>query len=151
MKRSIPLVLILSIILLGIAVQSTAQRPAAQPQAQGPFEASSQTDMQGAVAVEVTPLNFAASAETLDFDVKMNTHSVDLDMDFAALSTLTTSSGLAVKAIAWDGGRGGHHVSGKLSFPAIVDGARLISQSKSLVLTIRDVDAPERTFKWEIK
>jgi hypothetical protein len=153
MKRSVFLVLILSIVLLGIAIQSAAKRAPVQTEAQSEAvpQIETQTNEQGAVTVAVTPLNLTSSDNTLDFEVKLDTHSVELDMDLAVLSTLTTNSGLEVKPIAWDGVPGGHHVSGKLSFPASVNGVRLTHETSSLVLTIRDVDAPERIFRWETK
>lgn len=153
MKRSVVLVLLLSIVLLGIAIQSAAQRAPIQIRAQveTPTQLEPQTDSQGAVTVAITPLNLTLSDDTLDFEVKLDTHSIELDMDLAALSTLTTSSGLEIKPVSWDGVPGGHHVSGKLSFPASVNGVRLTNETSSLVLTIREVDAPQRIFKWEIK
>jgi hypothetical protein len=75
-------------------------------------------DQQGAIIMEVTPLNLGTPAETLDFDVVLNTHSVDLSMDLATLSTLTTDTGITIQATLWDAPRGGHHVEGKLIFPS---------------------------------
>ncbi len=108
-------------------------------------------DQQGAVIMEVTPLNLGTPADTLEFDVVMNTHSVDLDMDLAVLATLQTDTGMTVKATLWDAPRGGHHVEGKLVFPAIVDGAPLLEEAIKLTLTVVDVDAPSRIFEWELK
>lgn len=107
-------------------------------------------DNQGAVTVEVIPLNLDTPGDTLDFEVAMNTHSVDLSMDLAALATLEADTGLSVVPATWDGPRGGHHVSGTLSFPASVDGEPLLEGARKLTLTIRDVDAPERVFVWEL-
>ncbi len=108
-------------------------------------------DEQGAVSVAVTPMNLdEADPETLIFEVAMNTHSVDLSMDVAALATLTTDNGHEVSATLWDAQPGGHHVSGRLSFPAIAEGIPLLPGSKQLTLTIRDVDAPERVFTWQL-
>ena len=56
-------------------------------------------DEQGAVVFEVTPLNLGTPADTLEFDVAMNTHSVDLSMDLAALSTLSTDTGISLQAM----------------------------------------------------
>ncbi len=80
----------------------------------------------------------------------MNTHSVNLGMDLAALGTLTTDTGRAVRATVWDALKGGHHVSGRLSFPASVDGTPLLNGAKKLTLTLQNVDAPERTFTWDL-
>lgn len=111
------------------------------------------TDGQGMVTVEVTPLNLdkAADTVTLDFDVAMNTHSVDLSMDLAQLATLTTDTGVSVKAAKWEATPGGHHVSGKLIFPATQDGKGILEGATKLTLTIVNVDAPSRVFEWQLK
>ncbi len=107
-------------------------------------------DQQGAVVVSVTPVNLADSVEQLEFDVAMETHSVDLSMDLAMLSSLTTNTGLTVQATLWDAPRGGHHVSGKLIFPALSDGRPILEGANRLTLTILDVDAPSRIFEWQL-
>ena len=119
--------------------------PAAQA---APAQDLARADEQGAVTVAVTPLNLNKPGQTLDFEVAMNTHSVDLSMDLSALATLTTDAGRTVRATGWDAPKGGHHVSGRLSFPASVDGAPLLKGAKKLTLTLQNVDAPERTFTW---
>ena len=108
-------------------------------------------DEQGAVVLEVTPLNLGTPADTLEFDVVMNTHSVDLSMDLAALSTLSTDNGITVQASKWDAVPGGHHVEGKLIFPSTQDGTSILEGASKLTLTIVDVDAPSRVFEWELR
>jgi hypothetical protein len=109
------------------------------------------TDSQGAVAVIVKPLDLGSQAEKLTFEVALETHSVDLSMDLAALAILTTDTGLTVQADVWDAPRGGHHVSGTLSFPSSLDGKTILDGATTLTLTIKDVDAPERTFAWDLR
>ena len=109
-----------------------------------------QLDEQGFVEVAVTPLNLNAPDETLNFNVGLNTHSVDLSMDLAPLAKLETDNGLGVQAILWDAPKGGHHVSGVLSFPSIADGVTLLEGASHLTLTIHDIDAPERSFTWSL-
>ncbi len=108
-------------------------------------------DEQGAVVFEVTPLNLGTPAETLDFDVAMNTHSVNLGMDLASLSTLSTDTGVTIQATKWDATPGGHHLEGKLIFPALKDGKSILDGASKLTLTIVNVDAPSRLFEWELK
>ena len=108
------------------------------------------SDGQGAVAFEVTPLNLDDPGGTLQFDVSMNTHSVDLSMDLATLATLTTDAGITVQASLWDGPQGGHHVEGKLTFPASQNGKSILDGAKQLTLTIKNVDVPERVFTWKL-
>lgn len=110
-----------------------------------------QIDEQGAVVFEVTPLNLGTPANTLEFDVAMNTHSVDLSMDLAALSTLSTDNGVIVQASKWDAVPGGHHVEGTLIFPSAQDGTSILEGASQLTLTIVDVDAPSRVFEWELQ
>jgi hypothetical protein len=107
-------------------------------------------DNQGAVEVSVIPVNISSPGETLSFEVSLNTHSVDLSMDLAALATLNTDTGKSIQATAWEAPLGGHHVEGTLSFPASVDGQSILEGAKTVTLTVKDLDAPERTFTWEL-
>ncbi len=109
------------------------------------------SDEQGAVTVKVTPLNLSSAGATVDFEVDMNTHSVDLGMNLASLATLTTDTGLRVAPVKWEAPGGGHHVSGRLVFPSSVDGRPLLKGATKVTLLLRDVAAPERTFVWSIQ
>jgi hypothetical protein len=109
------------------------------------------TDTQGSVTFEVTPVGFSAAAETIEFDVVMNTHSVDLAWDLAAQSVLRTETGLEAQALSWPLGSG-HHYSGTLTFPGrSADGAALLDGARVLTLIIRDTDVPERSFTWDVQ
>jgi hypothetical protein len=112
-------------------------------------EEQSRFDSQGAVEVAVTPVNLDKAGETIEFEISLNTHSVDLSMDLADLSYLRTDTGQAVKAVFWDAPLGGHHVAGKLSFPAKVEGSSLIDGAREVRLIISDLDVPERVFVWQ--
>jgi hypothetical protein len=125
--------------------------PAEQADSSPRPQDASRVDRQGAVEFVVTPMDTAdGSEELLRFDVSMNTHSVDISMDLAQLSTLATDLGLQIDADSWTGGSG-HHVSGQLIFPMrIPDGSALLEGAQEITLTIRDIDAPERVFRWQI-
>jgi len=114
------------------------------------MDGQSRKDAQGAVTVVVTGKPMNSDSETLDFEVIMDTHSVNLDMDLAPLSTLTKDSGLSVNGLVWDTSESGHHVSGVLSFPATADGVSLLEEATEFTLTIRNVDATERVFTWQV-
>ena len=116
-----------------------------------PAPAATRVDQQGAIIVEVTPLNLDTPADTLEFEVVMDTHSIDLGMDLATLATLTTDTGIKVQAVLWDAPRGGHHVSGKLIFPATKDGASILADAGRLTLTIINLDASSLVFEWELR
>lgn len=114
------------------------------------IDALARSDDQGAVGFVVTPLNLDAPSNTLDFNVTMNTHSVDLAWDLAAQSRLVADTGLEVSGQSWPVGSG-HHSEGKLSFPATTaDGQSLLDGAKSLTLTISGTDVAERIFVWDL-
>ncbi len=108
------------------------------------------SDNQGAVTIDVQPVNLSNPGDTLEFEVSMNTHSVNLNMDVATLATLTTDNGNTAHGEAWDGGAGGHLVSGMLSFPASVNGKSILDGASTLTLIIKNIDAPERVFTWSL-
>lgn len=132
------------------APASTTSVPVQTAAASSRWDESTQTDSQGAVIIEITPLNLNSPGERLEFEVVMNTHSVDLSMDLAALATLSTDSGRSVPALAWNAPRGGHHVSGTLVFPAVYDGQPVLQGANRITLSIKDVDAGLRVFTWTL-
>lgn len=109
------------------------------------------SDSQGAVEVDVMPVDLASGEDgMLVFEIAMNTHSVDLSLDLAKLATLQADNGVTVEALDWSGGSG-HHVEGVLRLPADAsDGRSVMDGASRLVLTIRNVDAQERTFEWDL-
>jgi len=116
-----------------------------------PDQDLARTDAQGAVEVDVKPRVWSRDpGGTIEFEITMDTHSGDLSMNLAALSTLETELGVSLPALDWTGGSG-HHVEGVLTFPASTpDGRPLLEGAAFLVLTIRDVDAPARVFQWNL-
>jgi hypothetical protein len=158
MKRILlPAFLILSLVLAACSAATTPLPSDPQPapvstEAASPAnDSATRIDEQGAIIIEITPLNLDSPTDTFEFDVVMNTHSIDLSMDLATLSTLTTDTGVNVDATLWDAPLGGHHVEGKLIFPAMQDGKSILEGATKLTLTMINVDAPSRIFEWELK
>lgn len=115
-----------------------------------PSEDLARYDTQGVVEFAVLPLGLDPQAETIEFEIGMNTHSVDVGWDLASQSSLSTDTGLEVGGMAWPIGSG-HHYGGVLVFPASTpDGARLLEGAGTLTLIIRDTDVPERIFLWHL-
>ncbi len=127
------------------------QQPVIQDDTQVKSQNLERVDRQGSVEVAVIPAGFDMDSDgMLSFEISMNTHSVDLSIDLAKLSTLATDHGVILSASSWSGGNG-HHVGGILSFPVrAADGSPIVSGAQKLTLTIRDVDVPERLFVWEL-
>jgi len=144
-------VLILSACVPKVPVPATGVlAPASGSAAEDASTSLVRTDQQGAVVVEVTPLNLDTPGQTLDFQVALNTHSVNLNMDFARLASLSTDNGNSVQAIAWEGPQGGHHLTGTMQFPATENGKSLLDGAARVTLTLKGVDAPERVFSWDL-
>ena len=159
MKRLIiPILLILTFLISACASVASTPLPS-QPQADPvstesaspEFDSATRMDDQGAIIFEVTPLNLDQTAEALEFNIVLTTHSIDLSMDLAATATLASDTGISVNSTLWDAPRGGHHVEGKLFCPVTVDGKSIFDGAAKLTLTITDVDTPIRTFEWELK
>jgi len=77
-------------------------------------------------------------------------HAVDLSMNLAALAILSTDTGLTFSALSWSAPSGGHHISGVLQFPAVINNVHILDDASRLILTIQNVDAPERKFSWSL-
>lgn len=156
-KLVIPILLLLTLAITACSAASTP--PPSQPQADlvstesvsPEFDSATRMDDQGAIIFEVTPLDLNQTAESLEFNIVLTTHSIDLSMDLATTATLTTDTGVSVNSTLWDAPRGGHHVEGKLIFPATEDGKSILEGAGNLTLTITNVDALTRTFEWELK
>ena len=90
------------------------------------------------VEFKVTPLSAS------EFQIEINTHSVDLGFDLTQISVLYDDLGNEYAPLRWEGSPpGSHHRSGILIFPTIDDSAKLIN----LVIT----DSAERKFTWSLK
>ncbi len=103
-----------------------------------------QSKDENGVTVIVTP---KLSAESWKFEIAFDTHSVELDDDIAAVTTLVDDQGVEYRPLAWEGaGPGGHHREGVLIFDP------LVSQSRAFTIIIKNVGGvSERSFSWNIK
>ena len=111
----------------------------------------------GAITIDVSWLKpeDVSAAEELKFEVRMNTHSVDLEQyDMGRLSRLETNGGLSIEPSGWfNPGGGGHHRFGLLKFSATrPDGSPVIhSNTQFIEVVINGVgDVAERRFRWDL-
>lgn len=113
-------------------------------------DALTRTSDERSVKVQVTPLNLSRAAETLDFRVVLETHSVDLSDDLAKVTVLRNDRGSTWRPASWKGPRGGHHVEGLLRFA----GAREILKPTPAYLELQMegvAGVPLRTFRWDAR
>jgi len=105
----------------------------------------SRSNNEKSVRVDVSPVALS-QGQSVVFTIRLNTHSVPLEQDLAAVSELRDDQGRTYKALRWEGSPpGGHHRSGKLIFP------ELAGPVGALTLVIRDIGGIERTFEWQLK
>ncbi len=99
----------------------------------------------GGVTVSATLLQPSASGSmTVDFELVLTTHMGALPENMLKVAKLLESRGEVVLPIAWSGGGGGHHLSGKLSFPA--EGASL---KGTYTLLLQGINGPNNLrFEW---
>ena len=94
-------------------------------------------------------VDWSGPSEGAVFDVKLDTHSVDLDSLDLADATLRNDRGETMKARPWSAPKGGHHREGTLTFDG--DSTAFLAGAKWIELEITDVgDMPERTLRWEV-
>ena len=112
----------------------------AQAQDERPYE--TQVDETGPVTVTITPLEL--SADNWDFEVTLQTHSVDLDMDILKSIVLRTNESTEIIPEAWDGDPpGGHHRMGIVQFTSASP------VPSKFMLLVKDVGGvPLREFAW---
>jgi hypothetical protein len=110
---------------------------------------------EGAVTVRITYLNPIKNINKgeLDFEVRMNTHSVNLDnYKMEELSFLKDDKGNTYKPLGWfNPGGGGHHRFGVIKFSSKDSKGKDIidKNTKYIHIIIKGVDnVNERSFQW---
>jgi hypothetical protein len=104
-----------------------------------------QTNDENAVRVDVKPVALEAGKPAI-FEIRLNTHSVNLSYDMVEISSLQDGGEKIYKAAEWKGSPlGGHHRRGTLEFP------KLEGTPQSVKLVIRGIGGvSERSFEWKI-
>jgi hypothetical protein len=123
-----------------------------------PEEASSsamtpQTAEAAGVTVDVVPLTLGdEDAASLDFQVTLDTHTVELGQSLADIAVLRVGD-VEIEPDEWEGPVGGHHVEGVLRFPASADGGqRYLTDAEEVSLVILGLaDVEERVFTWMLE
>lgn len=131
-----------------LAACSSSTPPASSPSSTSAPSggAQTQTSAGGQVTVVVAWAGLSAGAV---FDVKLDTHSIDLDAIDLADAVLRNDRGESLTARPWAAPKGGHHREGSLSFDG--DASAFFAGTKWIELVIRGVgDQPERTLRWEV-
>ena len=104
------------------------------------------TSSERGVRVQVTP-KVLSHNKPVQFQIRLNTHSVELNQDMLVVAELRDSQGSTYKPVQWEGSPpGGHHRSGTLTFSA------LQQPVENVTLVLHDVGGvAQRTFSWTIE
>lgn len=142
-----------TIMLLAACSSSTPAAPGATPAAStgaGSFASAgstSQTSDGGQVTVVV---DWPGPVGGAVFDVKLDTHSVDLDALDLSDAILRNDRGETLSAQPWAAAKGGHHREGMLTFDG--DAGRFFTGARWVELVLSGVgDLAERTLRWEVE
>ncbi|MFH1756507.1 MAG: hypothetical protein ABH969_00515 [Pseudomonadota bacterium] len=105
-----------------------------------------QTSDENAVRVDVKPIQLTPGKPAI-FEIRLNTHSVELSYDMVRLSSLQDSQGKVYKAMNWKGSSpGGHHRRGVLEFP------ELQGNPQSIQIIMQNISGvPQRIFEWKLR
>lgn len=123
-----------------------APEPASSGTASSSSAGATQTSEGGQVTVVASWSGPAAGAA---FDVKLDTHSVDLDALDLSNAVLRNDRGETLAARQWAAAKGGHHREGTLTFDG--DASSFLAGAKWIDLTLAGVgDIPERTLRWAL-
>ena len=145
------LIIVVAVFVTGCSSGSTPQREAGAPSSGSGYRPTNglvQSSTAGSVTIDVEWLK--AESDSLVFKVTMDTHSVDLDQyDLRKLAILRDDTGNEYRPVSWDAAPGGHHRSGRLTFP--LPDSMSQGKAKYLEMVIRDVaDIEARVLKWEL-
>ncbi len=134
--------LIMKSLLLAAATASTFAALSANAAELGP-----KTSQADGVAIQVTPIDVAATASGWKFAVALNTHSQNLADDVATEAFILDAAGKPRRALGWEGDPpGGHHRRGVLSFAPMSPSPALID-----LRIQRATETAPRTFRWTVK
>ncbi len=157
MRRLLPVFLPMALLLAAcsqsaVPASSISPRPSSpapgDPAAAGDAAAGgmTQTSEGGQVTVVAT---WAGPSAGATFDLKLDTHSVDLDALDLSTATLRNDRGDTLTARPWLAPKGGHHREGSLSFNG--DSAGFFAGAKWIELVLPGIgDTPERVLRWTI-
>jgi len=158
MRRLLPVFLPV-VLVLAACGQSAAPASSISPSSSSPAAGGGQAAASGQVAGGMTQTSeggqvtvvatWAGPSAGATFDLKLDTHSVDLDALDLSTATLRNDRGDTLTARPWSAPKGGHHREGSLSFDG--DSAAFLAGAKWIELVLPGIgDTPERVLRWTI-
>lgn len=145
------LALIIALLFIGIKLRGKSSDKIAQtksiPASIQPQQnkSASQENEGGNVTVIITPKNLKVG-DNPEFEVKFETHSVELNFDVSQVSKLYDDKGNILTMPSWEGNPpGGHHRKGILTFSSPLGEIEYVELTMLNIAGIK-----ERKFKWRL-
>ena len=142
----------LAVLALPVAILVSACSTASSPVsgvASPPAESASSTTRTSDGGQVTVVADWAGPAAGAVFDVKLDTHSVDLDALVLSDAVLRNDRSEMLTTQPWSAPKGGHHRAGSLTFEG--DAASFFAGARWIELALPGVgDIPERTLRWEL-
>lgn len=95
------------------------------------------------ISITAAPIDFSFG-QPVQFKITLDTHQGDLNFNLAEISVLIDDRNNQYRPKEWQGGTGGHHLSGTLIFPAV-------KEAKWIKLIIKNIGAKEVEFLWNLE
>ena len=141
MKNVIIIILVAAILLLSGFLFFTLSKNKTQPS----IALGLKVNEGGGLSIEAVPIDFSAS-KPVKLQIDFTTHQGDLNFDLTKISYLLDDKNNKYVPVSWDGGNGGHHLSGALLF------SKPIRDTKTMIFIIENVyNVEKREFIWEIE
>lgn len=143
--KSISAIVLVFILLISFFIIKNKQSIISNSNSNQVINLSAKENSAGGLDIKVEPIDFSFS-KPVQLKIIFDTHQGDLDFDITKISYLLDDKNNKYIPSSWQGGSGGHHLSGTLVFPKITNNA------KQIKLIIKDVYNIElREFLWNLE
>ena len=141
----LPVIVLTAVLLSACTGAGPASAPAAAA-GSGSAPGGVKTSDGGQVTATV---NWAGPAAGAAFDVKLDTHSIDLDALDLSNAVLRNDRGATLSPRPWTAPRGGHHREGTLTFDG--DAGSFLTGARWVELVLNGIgDFPQRVLRWQV-
>ena len=146
-RRALAGLLVAAVVVLAACSSLTPVASGSPSSPASPTDQMTRTSDGGQVTVVV---DWAGPAGGAVFEVKLDTHSIDLDALDLSGAILRNDRGETLTARPWTAPKGGHHREGALAFGG--DPSPFFAGVRWVELVLSGVgDLPERTLRWELR
>lgn len=141
-RNIIRAVILAGFLIFGFLLFKSTKTGSPGPDRSGIVALQEQSNVDNNVTVRVQPINISNG---IDFEIELDTHSVELNYDLVAISKLSDNKGREYFPVSWEGyPLGGHHRKGILKF------TQPENDIVSIRLDLNKVAGVDRVFQWDL-